>query len=162
MTQSETTAPGCATWGSYSGGGAFFPSRGWKDHLDLDADFRNPAPETVPKTWCRKRWRGALQTWPYYGHPEKSFRLDHPGSKKNLALDLIRRDKVFRNKEAEIAHLMEQISGDSIDETSHDCRKSNQRRPLAHDVYVLSFAHSAGDAGRARAQNSLRFQSPEK
>jgi predicted RNA polymerase sigma factor len=32
---------------------------------------------------------------------------------KNLALDLIRRDKVFRKKENEIAHLMEQVSAGS-------------------------------------------------
>src|SRR5438309_8988700 len=54
----------------------------------------------------------ALQTWPYYGI------LRNPSAwimqvAKNLALDLIRCEKVFRNKKNEIAHLMEQVSADS-------------------------------------------------
>ena len=44
-------------------------------------------------------------------HSKKSVGLDDPG-RENLALDLIRRDKIFRNKENEISHLMEQISAD--------------------------------------------------
>src|SRR5437773_1438764 len=48
----------------------------------------------------------ALQTWPYRGVPENPaawiMRASH-----NLALDVVRREKVFRAKEAEITRLME-------------------------------------------------------
>jgi RNA polymerase sigma-70 factor (ECF subfamily) len=52
----------------------------------------------------------ALQTWPYYGTP------DNPSAwlmrtAKNLALDVLRREKVFRDKEPQVALLMEQLSG---------------------------------------------------
>ena len=48
----------------------------------------------------------ALQTWPFYGVP------DNPSAwimrtSRNLALDVVRREKVFRNKEPEIIRLME-------------------------------------------------------
>jgi len=48
----------------------------------------------------------ALQTWPYYGIPRNPSAWITQVA-KNLALDLIRRDKVFRNKEIEIANFME-------------------------------------------------------
>jgi RNA polymerase sigma-70 factor (ECF subfamily) len=48
----------------------------------------------------------ALQTWPYYGIPRNPPAWLTQVS-KNLALDLIRRDKVFRKKETDIAVLME-------------------------------------------------------
>ena len=53
-------------------------------------------------------------------HTQKSFRLGHTGRKK-LALDLIRRDKIFRNKENEIALLMEQVSADAGTVDSASC-----------------------------------------
>jgi RNA polymerase sigma-70 factor (ECF subfamily) len=48
----------------------------------------------------------ALQTWPFYGVPQ------NPGAwimraSRNLALDTVRRQKVFRDKEPEIIRLME-------------------------------------------------------
>lgn len=51
----------------------------------------------------------ALQTWPFYGIP------DHPSAwlmrtARNLALDVVRRQKVFRDKQAELIHLMDQPS----------------------------------------------------
>src|ERR1700687_1179860 len=49
----------------------------------------------------------ALQTWPFYGMPKNPAAWIMRAS-KNLALDVVRREKVFRNKEAEIIHLMEQ------------------------------------------------------
>src|SRR3970282_1737306 len=67
----------------------------------------NRAEDVVQETLIR-----ALQTWPYYGIP-KNPSAWIPQVAKNLALDLIRRDKVFRHKEGEIVHLMEQITGDS-------------------------------------------------
>jgi predicted RNA polymerase sigma factor len=67
----------------------------------------NRAEDVVQETLVR-----ALQTWPYYGIPRNPSAWITQVA-KNLALDLIRRDKVFRNKENEITHLMEQISADS-------------------------------------------------
>jgi RNA polymerase sigma factor (sigma-70 family) len=66
----------------------------------------NRAEDVVQETLVR-----ALQTWPYYGIPKNPSAWITQVA-KNLALDLIRRDKIFRNKENEIAHLMEQISAD--------------------------------------------------
>jgi RNA polymerase sigma factor (sigma-70 family) len=48
----------------------------------------------------------ALQTWPYRGIPENPSAWIMRAS-RNLALDVIRREKVFRGKEAEVARLIE-------------------------------------------------------
>src|SRR6266576_1743008 len=48
----------------------------------------------------------ALQTWPYRGVPENPAAWIMRAS-RNLALDVVRREKVFRAKEPEIARLME-------------------------------------------------------
>src|SRR6059036_3287646 len=48
----------------------------------------------------------ALQTWPYYGVPQNPSAWIMRAS-RNLALDVVRRRKVFRNKQAEIVRLME-------------------------------------------------------
>jgi RNA polymerase sigma factor (sigma-70 family) len=48
----------------------------------------------------------ALQTWPYRGVPENPAAWIMRAS-RNLALDVVRREKVFRAKEAEITRLME-------------------------------------------------------
>jgi len=48
----------------------------------------------------------ALQTWPFYGVPENPSAWIMRAS-RNLALDVVRRDKVFRDKEAEIVRLMD-------------------------------------------------------
>src|SRR5437899_10270390 len=70
------------------------------EHLNL-------AEDVVKETLAR-----ALQTWPYYGIPRNPSAWITQVA-KNLALDLIRREKVFRNKANAIAHLMEQVSADS-------------------------------------------------
>ncbi len=49
----------------------------------------------------------ALQTWPYYGIPKNPSAWIMQVS-RNLALDVVRRERVFRNKEIEIVRLMEQ------------------------------------------------------
>lgn len=67
----------------------------------------NRAEDVVQETLVR-----ALQTWPYYGIPKNPSAWITQVA-KNLALDLIRRDRVFRNKEDAIVHLMEQITADS-------------------------------------------------
>src|SRR6266404_810260 len=59
----------------------------------------------------------ALQTWPWYGIP------DNPAAwitqtAKNLALDLLRREKLFRDKQPEIVASTEQWSADSFADDS--------------------------------------------
>jgi RNA polymerase sigma factor (sigma-70 family) len=48
----------------------------------------------------------ALQTWPFYGVPENPAAWIMRAS-RNLALDVVRRQKVFRDKEAEIVRRMD-------------------------------------------------------
>ena len=64
------------------------------DHLAL-------AEDVVQEALAR-----ALQTWPFYGVPKNPSAWIMRAS-RNLALDVVRRQKVFRNKEAEIVRLME-------------------------------------------------------
>src|SRR2546429_7472151 len=47
----------------------------------------------------------ALQTWPFYGVPKNPAAWIMRAS-RNLALDVVRRQKVFRDKEGEIIRLM--------------------------------------------------------
>ena len=72
----------------------------------------NRAEDVVQETLIR-----ALQTWPYYGIPRNPAAWITQVA-KNLALDLIRRDKTFRNKEIEIAHLIERGFVDATGEDS--------------------------------------------
>src|SRR5690348_12197555 len=51
----------------------------------------------------------ALQTWPFYGVPSNPSAWLMRTS-RNLALDVVRREKVFRDKQAEIIHLMDRPS----------------------------------------------------
>jgi RNA polymerase sigma-70 factor (ECF subfamily) len=51
----------------------------------------------------------ALQTWPFYGVPKNPAAWIMRAS-RNLALDVVRREKVFRQKQAELVHLMDQES----------------------------------------------------
>src|SRR5262245_34395672 len=48
----------------------------------------------------------ALQTWPFYGVPKNPSAWIMRAS-RNLALDVVRRRKVFHSKEAEIIRLMD-------------------------------------------------------
>ena len=48
----------------------------------------------------------ALQTWPFYGVPANPSAWIMRAS-RNLALDVVRRDKVFREKEEQIIHIIE-------------------------------------------------------
>ena len=65
----------------------------------------------------------ALQTWPFYGVPKNPSAWIMRAS-RNLALDVVRRRKVFQNKQAEIIRLMDRngtTPGEAIfseDETS--------------------------------------------
>src|SRR2546426_10809255 len=51
----------------------------------------------------------ALQTWPFYGIPKNPSAWIMRAS-RNLALDVVRREKVFRDKEPEIIRLVERQS----------------------------------------------------
>jgi RNA polymerase sigma factor (sigma-70 family) len=51
----------------------------------------------------------ALQTWPFYGVPKNPAAWIMRAS-RNLALDVVRREKIFRDKEPEIIRLMDQES----------------------------------------------------
>jgi RNA polymerase sigma factor (sigma-70 family) len=75
------------------------------DHLQL-------AEDVVQEALIR-----ALQTWPYYGIP-KNPAAWITQTAKNLALDLIRREKLFRDKQPEIVASTEQWSGDSSPDES--------------------------------------------
>jgi RNA polymerase sigma factor (sigma-70 family) len=59
----------------------------------------------------------ALQTWPYYGIPQNPAAWITQVS-KNLAIDVIRREKVFRNKEIAISRFMNQSSTGSNNQDS--------------------------------------------
>ena len=64
------------------------------EHLTL-------AEDVVQETLAR-----ALQTWPFYGVPKNPSAWIMRAS-RNLALDVVRRRKVFQNKQAEIIRLMD-------------------------------------------------------
>jgi len=64
------------------------------EHLTL-------AEDVVQATLAR-----ALQTWPFYGVPKNPAGWIMRAS-RNVALDVIRREKVFRDKEGEMARLIE-------------------------------------------------------
>src|ERR1700757_5220432 len=56
----------------------------------------------------------ALQTWPFYGVPKNPSAWIMRVS-RNLALDVVRRQKLFRDKEAQIVGQMEARSGEVED-----------------------------------------------
>jgi RNA polymerase sigma-70 factor (ECF subfamily) len=73
----------------------------------------------------------ALQTWPYYGIPQNPAAW-LTQTAKNLALDLIRREKLFQHKEPEIIAFVEQWSSDSRpgDSVSFDTEIEDDRLRL--------------------------------
>jgi RNA polymerase sigma factor (sigma-70 family) len=75
------------------------------DHLQL-------AEDVVQEALVR-----AFRTWPYYGIP-KNPAAWITQTAKNLAYDLLRREKLFREKQTEIAVSVEQWSGDSVTDES--------------------------------------------
>jgi RNA polymerase sigma factor (sigma-70 family) len=70
----------------------------------------NRAEDVVQETLAK-----ALQTWPYYGIPQNPAAWITQVA-KNLALDLIRREKIFHNKAIEIACLIDQDSANATAE----------------------------------------------
>jgi len=78
----------------------------------------NRAEDVVQETLAK-----ALQTWPYYGIPQNPAAWITQVA-KNLALDLIRREKIFHNKQVEIARLIDQDSTDSTAENASITEKA--------------------------------------
>jgi predicted RNA polymerase sigma factor len=97
MTHSEITAPAPPPGEVTSVVEHFFRHEAGKMISTLTRIFGienlNRAEDVVQETLAK-----ALQTWPYYGIPKNPSAWITQVA-KNLALDLIRRDKVFRNKE---------------------------------------------------------------
>jgi RNA polymerase sigma factor (sigma-70 family) len=93
----------------------------------------------------------ALQTWPFYGVPENPSAWIMRAS-RNLALDVVRRQKVFREKEAEIVHLMDRPAP-SPDETIFS------EQEIADDrlrmMFVCCHPQVPADAHAALALNTL-------
>jgi len=79
------------------------------------------AEDVVQETLAR-----ALQTWPFYGVPKNPAAWIMRAS-RNLALDVVRRQKVFREKEAEIIHLIESQSPDNDTAAAADQEISDDR-----------------------------------
>ena len=75
------------------------------DHLQL-------AEDVVQEALVR-----AFRTWPYYGVP-KNPAAWITQTAKNLAYDLLRREKLFREKQTEIADSVQRWSGDSAGDDS--------------------------------------------
>jgi RNA polymerase sigma factor (sigma-70 family) len=61
----------------------------------------------------------ALQTWPYHGLPENPAAWIMRAS-RNLALDVVRREKRFRDKEPEIIRIIEDSDAASEPRSSHE------------------------------------------
>lgn len=71
----------------------------------------------------------ALKTWPYYGVP-KNPAAWLTQTAKNLALDLVRREKNFQEKQPQIVAFMEQWPADVDDPDSHDHEIKDERLRL--------------------------------
>ncbi len=113
------------------------------EHLTL-------AEDVVQETLSR-----ALQTWPFYGIPNNPAAWIMRAS-RNLALDVVRREKVFRDKEAEIVHLMEQgISTLPSPDTAHEIQDDRLRM-----MFVCCHPQIPSDAQAALALKTLCAFSP--
>jgi RNA polymerase sigma-70 factor (ECF subfamily) len=101
----------------------------------------------------------ALKTWPYYGIPKNPPRGSRKPA-KNLALDLIRREKLFNDKQPAIIATFEQWPTEGRRRRRAIRNRTQGRSPPA-DVHVLSSADFPGGPDRAGAQNPLRFGTSE-
>lgn len=93
----------------------------------------------------------ALQTWPFYGVPNNPSAWLMRTS-RNLALDVVRREKVFRDKQAEVIHLMDRPSA-SPDEavfTEHEIADDRLRM-----IFVCCHPVVPPEAQIALALNTL-------
>ena len=94
----------------------------------------------------------ALRTWPYSRHPEKSVGLAHADN--GLAVDLLRREKLFFEKQPEIITFIEQrLPGASLtNEPMLEEEIKDDRLPV--DV-CLPTRFSHGGADRAGVESAF-------
>jgi RNA polymerase sigma factor (sigma-70 family) len=102
------------------------------DHLQL-------AEDVVQEALVR-----AFRTWPYYGVP-KNPAAWITQTAKNLAYDLLRREKLFREKQTEIADSIQQWSGDPVadDSPSFETEIKDDRLRLIFACCHPLIAHEA-------------------
>jgi RNA polymerase sigma factor (sigma-70 family) len=100
----------------------------------------------------------ALQTWPFYGVPKNPSAWLMRAS-RNLALDVVRREKVFRDKQAEIIHVMDRpsLAPDETIFTEHEIADDRLRM-----IFVCCHPVIPPEAQIALALNTLcGFSIPE-
>jgi RNA polymerase sigma factor (sigma-70 family) len=93
----------------------------------------------------------ALQTWPFYGVPKNPSAWIMRAS-RNLALDVVRRRKVFQNKQAEIIRLMDRDSAAPDEAIFSEDEISDDRLRL---MFVCCHPAIPGDAQVALALKTL-------
>ena len=93
----------------------------------------------------------ALQTWPFYGVPTNPSAWLMRTS-RNLALDVVRREKVFRDKQAEIIHLMDRpsLAAEAAIFTEHEIADDRLRM-----IFVCCHPVVPAEAQIALALNTL-------
>jgi RNA polymerase sigma factor (sigma-70 family) len=100
----------------------------------------------------------ALQTWPFYGVPKNPSAWIMRAS-RNLALDVVRRRKVFQNKQAEIIRLMDRDGAAPDDAIFSEDEISDDRLRL---MFVCCHPAIPADAQVALALKTLcGFSVPE-
>jgi DNA-directed RNA polymerase specialized sigma24 family protein len=95
----------------------------------------------------------ALRTCPFYGVPENPSAWIMRTS-RNLALDVVRREKVFREKEAEIVHLM--MCGETGVRTRNG-NLSTVRSSLLVDWSANALRRNAQPPSQSSWSSSTRF-----
>ncbi|HET7626684.1 MAG TPA: sigma-70 family RNA polymerase sigma factor [Verrucomicrobiae bacterium] len=93
----------------------------------------------------------ALQTWPFYGVPKNPSAWIMRAS-RNLALDVVRRQKVFREKENEIVRLMERPNPAPDETVFSEQEIADDRLRL---MFVCCHPSIPADAQVALALNTL-------
>ena len=93
----------------------------------------------------------ALQTWPFYGVPQNPSAWIMRAS-RNLALDVVRRQKVFREKEAEIVRLIERPLPTPDESAFADQEIADDRLRM---MFVCCHPVVPADAQAALALNTL-------
>ena len=93
----------------------------------------------------------ALQTWPFYGVPKNPSAWLMRAS-RNLALDVVRRDKVFRDKQEQIIHVMDRPSPGPDENIFTEHEIGDDRLRL---MFVCCHPVIPGEAQIALALNTL-------
>ena len=110
------------------------------------------AEDVVQDAFCR-----ALEVWRFRGVP------DNPSAwlmatAKNRAIDVLRRERTARTFAPELGRLLESEWTLVPDGRGAVRSARGQRRPAAHDVFVLPSPAARGGAGRARPPHPVRLQ----